>query len=80
MASFIEIPVAKLAPEVLDALLQEFASRDGTDYGEVETAISKRVEQLRGHLHSKEMLLIYEAESEHWDLVSSARAAEFLED
>ena len=79
MASFIEIPVAKLAPEVLEALLEEFASRDGTDYGEVETAISQRVEQLRGHLHSREMLLIYESETEHWDLVSSARASEFLE-
>ena len=79
MASFIEVPVAKLAPEVLEALLEEFASRDGTDYGEIETAMSRRVEQLRRRLQSKEMALIYESESEHWDLVSAERAAEFLQ-
>ena len=33
MASFVEIPPQRLEGEVLTALLQEFVSRDGTDYG-----------------------------------------------
>ena len=63
---------------MLHALLEEFASRDGTDYGEVETAIAQRVAQLRDRLERGEMALLYDSDSEHWDLLSRDRAAEFL--
>ena len=64
---------------MLAALLEEFASRDGTDYGEVETVMARRVAQLRGRLDRGEMALLYDSESEIWDLVSRDRADEFLE-
>ena len=79
MAPFLEIPAGRLEPEVLAALLEEFASRDGTDYGEVETVMARRVAQLRGRLDRGEMALLYDSESEIWDLVSRDRADEFLE-
>ena len=79
MAPFLEIPAGRLEPEVLAALLEEFASRDGTDYGEVETVMARRVAQLRGSLDRGEMALLYDSESEIWDLVSRDRADEFLE-
>ncbi len=61
------------------ALLEEFASRDGTDYGEVETVMVRKLAQLRGRLDRGEMVLLYDSESEIWDLVSRDRADEFLE-
>ena len=33
MANFLEIPPSRLEQDTLQALLEEFASRDGTDYG-----------------------------------------------
>ncbi len=80
MAQFIEIPVSKLDSEVLDALLEEFATRDGTDYGLVETDLLKRVAQLKGRLERREMALLFDSDTAEWDLLSRERADEFLDD
>ena len=79
MADFIEIPAERLEPTVLDALLEEFATRDGTDYGAVETVLAQRLAQLRGQLAGGEMALLYDADSEQWDLLAREHAAQFLE-
>jgi uncharacterized protein YheU (UPF0270 family) len=78
MASLLEIPPSRLTPEVLDALLQEFASRDGTDYGEREHSLAEKAAQLRSQLMSSELALLYDGDSEEWDLVSRDQAASLL--
>lgn len=78
MANFLEIPVDRLAPDVLEALLEEFASRDGTDYGEVETTVETRVRQLQRQLDNGELILLYDSDSEEWDLLPKDRAEELL--
>ncbi|MEH6610560.1 MAG: YheU family protein [Halioglobus sp.] len=78
MASLLEIPSSRLTPEVLDALLEEFASRDGTDYGEREHSLQEKVAQLRSQLMSAELALLYDGDSEEWDLVSRDQAASLL--
>ena len=80
MASLLEIPPSRLTPEVLDALLEEFASRDGTDYGEREHSLTEKVAQLRVQLMSAELALLYDGDSEEWDLVSRDQAAILLND
>jgi uncharacterized protein YheU (UPF0270 family) len=80
LAQFLEIPTDQLGAGVLQALLEEFASRDGTDYGEVETAIEQKVAQLRSSLEDGEAILLYDADSEQWDLLPRERATEFLAD
>lgn len=78
MSQFLEIPVSRLDAEVLEALLEEFATRDGTDYGLVETDLQSRVSQLKSRLERSEMALLYDSDSEQWDLLSRERADEFL--
>ena len=78
MSNFIEIPMDRLAVDVLDALLEEFASRDGTDYGEVETPIETRVKQLRRQLELGDLVLLYDSDDQQWDLLPKERAEEFL--
>jgi uncharacterized protein YheU (UPF0270 family) len=78
VAQFLEIPPDRLQPEVLHALLEEFASRDGTDYGEVESTMVQRIAQLMNKLDKGEMVLLYDSDGEHWDLLPRDRAAEFL--
>jgi len=80
MAQFLEIPIARLEPQVLEALLEEFATRDGTDYGLIETDLERRVAQLKGRLDRLEMALLYDTDSEQWDLLPRERADELLQD
>jgi uncharacterized protein YheU (UPF0270 family) len=78
VSNFLEIPIGRLAVDVLDALLEEFASRDGTDYGEVETPIEMRVKQLRRQLEIGDLVLLYDSDDQQWDLLPKERAGTFL--
>ncbi|MEQ9462206.1 MAG: YheU family protein [Haliea sp.] len=78
MANLLDIPLARLAPETLAGLLEEFASRDGTDYGDRELSLAEKVVQLRRQLDSGDMRLLYDGDSETWDLVSRDAALALL--
>lgn len=78
MADFVMVPPQRLQADVLQALLEEFASRDGTDYGERETSLAQKVEQLRSQLLSGDLQLLYDADSEQWDLLPRAQAEVLL--
>lgn len=54
------IPYQQLGAETLQNLLEEYATRDGTDYGERETSLPERVASLRNQLHNKEILIWFE--------------------
>lgn len=69
MAQLLEIPPARLAADVLAALLEEFASRDGTDYGAREQPLEAKVDQLHSQLANGRLALLYDGDSETWDLL-----------
>ena len=78
MAQFVEVPCERLAGPTLDALLEEFASRDGTDYGLVERSLQEKVTNLRARLQDRTLLLLYDGASEQWDLLPREQAADLL--
>ncbi|MBM69925.1 MAG: hypothetical protein CME43_10670 [Haliea sp.] len=78
MADLLEIPPARLSAEVLAALLEEFASRDGTDYGDRELSLAAKVQQLRAQLDSGALVLLYDGDSETWDLLPRDSASLLL--
>ena len=80
MAAFVEIPLQRLDQAVLAALLEEFASRDGTDYGEREHTLMEKTGQLRQQLERGELALLYDSDSEEWDLVTREYADGVLGD
>ncbi|MFY0678052.1 MAG: YheU family protein [Neptuniibacter sp.] len=53
------IPQDQLAPETLTSLLEEFVSRDGTDYGEEEVTLEEKVEEVRAKLISGEAVILF---------------------
>lgn len=65
---------------MLQALLEEFASRDGTDYGEHETSLQKKVDSLQRQLTQGDIKLLYDAASEQWDLVSQIDAVALMQE
>jgi uncharacterized protein YheU (UPF0270 family) len=80
VANFIAVPASGLASETLNALLEEFASRDGTDYGETETPLDQKVTSLRAQLNCGELQILYDTDSEQWDLVDRESAHRLLQD
>ena len=78
MAQFVEVPHQRLESQVLRALLEEFASRDGTDYGAQEHTLEQKVSQLHRQLQSLELRLLYDADCQEWDLVDSESAGALL--
>jgi uncharacterized protein YheU (UPF0270 family) len=74
MAEFVLVPPERLQLTVLRALLEEYASRDGTDYGEREYTLDEKVERLHSQLRTGDLYILYDADSEQWDLVPRAQA------
>lgn len=53
-----------IAPDTLYALIEEFVTRDGTDYGDVETSTATKVQQIMNQLERKEVFIVYNEEHE----------------
>jgi uncharacterized protein YheU (UPF0270 family) len=79
MADYTRVPLERLEVGVLQALLEEFASRDGTDYGERELTLAEKADNLRRQLEAGEICILYHHATEAWDLVDRDRAAAFVD-
>lgn len=65
-----EVPWRDIAPETLDALIEEFVTRDGTDYGEQEVPVARRVAQVRQLLQRGEVLVVFTELDESVNIVT----------
>ena len=74
MSQFVTVPPQRLQTDVLQALLEEFATRDGTDYGERESTLEQKVQRLQAQIADGDLLILYDADSEQWDLVPRTQA------
>lgn len=63
-----EIPYDRLKPEVLTALIEEYVSRHGTDYGMSEISLEKKTEQVLRLLKKGEAVIVWDVESESCDI------------
>ncbi|MDP5054718.1 MAG: YheU family protein [Congregibacter sp.] len=80
MSDFVTVPWSRVPAQQLQSLLEEYASRDGTDYGAQETILEARVGQLGAQLRSGKLLLMFDVDSEQWDIVSADAARRLLDD
>ena len=64
------IPYNELSEEALQALIEDFVTRDGTDYGQDEMSVQEKAERLLVLLKTGEMLISYNEESESCGLVT----------
>ena len=65
----VEVPHAELAPEVLRRLIEEFVTRDGTDYGAVERTLGEKVAAVMQQLEAGEVAIVVDTEHEAIDIV-----------
>jgi uncharacterized protein YheU (UPF0270 family) len=63
------IPYQELSADVLNAIIEDFVSREGTDYGTVESSFSSKVSQVMAQLHSGEATITFDVETESCSIV-----------
>ncbi len=58
------VPINRLSPGALQGVIEEFVSREGTDYGEREVSPETSFRQVRHKLEKGLAVLIYDDETE----------------
>jgi uncharacterized protein len=62
--SYHRIPVNKLSTQALQGVIEEFISRDGTDYGEIEVPMEAKFRHVKDKLETGLAVLIFDDETE----------------
>ena len=70
MNDYVEIPWQKLSPDAFQGMLEELATRDGTDYGEREVSLEEKISQLRKALETKRAAIVFSPDAESWSVIA----------
>ncbi len=65
------IPFEKLSPEVLESLVEEFVTREGTDSGYAKGSLEQNVARIKGQLRSRLAHIVYDEKTETCNIVST---------
>lgn len=72
------IPYEQISSDALQGLIEEFITREGTDYGEEEIPLSVKVKQIQQLLRRGEVVVVFDTASESVSILTR-RDAELLE-
>ena len=67
----VKIPYDQLSPEALQGVIEEFVTRDGTDYGEVEVPLGTKIAQVLAQLKSGNAVIVFDQETESCTVLRS---------
>ncbi|MBU8910258.1 MAG: YheU family protein [Desulfobacterales bacterium] len=66
-----KIPYDQLSPEALQGVIEEFVTRDGTDYGEIEVSLETKISQVLGQLKSGKTVIVFDQKTETCTILKS---------
>lgn len=66
----LRIPPDQLSPETLMAIIEEYVTRDGTDYGEMEAPLNQKIKQAHKDLLSGKALILFDTKDQICNIVS----------
>lgn len=69
------IPHDQLSPDALRGLMEEFITREGTDYG-WETSLERKVEQVAAQIDRGDVLIVFDPATETVSLLTRQQARE----
>jgi hypothetical protein len=67
----VDVPYEQLEPETLQNLIQEFVTRDGNDWGNVDGALEHKVAQVMQQLRKRQAKVVFDLKSQTANIVSS---------
>jgi len=68
------IPHMELSPDALQALVEEFVTRSGTDYGSSEASLAEKTQQVVRQLEKGEAVIVYDPAMEACNITTPALA------
>ncbi len=69
MTEVLQIPPNQMSPGALQGMIEEFVTRDGTDYGDRETELAKKVAQVSAQLQSGQAGIFFYPDSETFQIL-----------
>ncbi len=66
---FLQIPVEALSPQALNGLIEEFVTRDGTDYGAEERTLDAKKSAVRRQLQLGEVVIVFDPETQTSNII-----------
>ncbi|WP_300525331.1 YheU family protein [Alcanivorax sp.] len=73
------VPWKDLPPETLTNLIEEFVTRDGTDYGDQEIPTATKVEQVRNQLKREDAFVVFDEVTESVSVMGKEQAKEAMD-
>lgn len=58
------MPAESLSMETLNAVIESFVLREGTDYGSAEVSLDTKIQQVRTQIEKGEVVVVFDIESE----------------
>lgn len=65
----VEVPYEQLDPETLQNLIQDFVTRDGTNWGDVDDAVARKVAQVMRQLRNRKAMVVFDLTSQTANIV-----------
>lgn len=74
------IPPQSLSADALQGLIEEFITREGTDYGWDEVPLATKVEQVRRQIEKGDVVIVFDSASETVSLLTRRDAQSLPDD
>lgn len=74
----VRVPADALVPETLKQLIEEFVTREGTDYGGTDIALSSKTSAVERQLRSGDAVIIYDPSEQTVNIVTRQIADQIL--
>ncbi len=74
------IPHQQLSPDALRGLIEEFITREGTDYGHEEVSLERKVAQVERQIEREEVLIVFDTATESVSLLTRQDAQQMNHD
>jgi uncharacterized protein YheU (UPF0270 family) len=68
----VEVPCARLDAQLLRRVIEEFVTRDGTDYGAAEKTLDEKVGDVIREIRRRRAMLVFDARSRTINVVRCA--------
>jgi|TARA_B100000780_G_scaffold14231_1_gene9553 uncharacterized protein YheU (UPF0270 family) len=76
----IEIPSERLTDDTLNAVIEEYILREGTDYGVQEISLQSKIKQVESQLARGDVLITFDQATETCTLLTRHQFRQFTEE
>ncbi len=74
----IAIPYERLSDDVLAAIIEEFVSREGTDYGDYSHSLADKVEQVLKQVKQGKAVVLFDPDSQSCHIELTTKVRQYL--